>query len=257
MTTTRWRDDVTASDLERAAEALAAAQRVTVFSGAGISAESGVPTFRDSGGLWEDHRIEDVATPEALRRNPKKVWEFYEMRRKKMGSVDPNPGHFALATLESTFDVLTATQNIDGLHQRAGSSRVLEIHGSLWRAHCLEDCGHAADPFPYPARELPPTCPCGSVLRPSVVLFGELLPYGLLEEAVAFAVRSEVTLVVGTSGAVWPAAGIPIAAREAGSFVIEVNPVESELTASLDLSLRGLSGEILPQLVQRAVELRS
>jgi NAD-dependent deacetylase len=248
---------VTESDFERAAEALAAAERVTVFFGAGISAESGVPTFRDSGGLWENHRIEDVATPEALWRNPAKVWEFYEMRRKTMGSVDPNPGHFALASLESAFDVLTATQNIDGLHQRAGSSRVLEVHGSLFRAHCLEDCGHVADPFPYPAHALPPPCPCGSMLRPSVVLFGELLPHGILEEAVAFAVGSEVTLVVGTSGAVWPAAGIPIAAREAGSFVIEINPVESELTASLDLSLRGPSGKILPDLVKRALELRS
>lgn len=246
-----------ATNLERAAHALAAARQVTVFSGAGISAESGVATFRDSGGLWENHRIEDVATPEALRRNPVKVWEFYEMRRRSIGTVEPNPGHLALAELESSHEVVTATQNIDGLHQRAGSRRVLEIHGSLWRAHCLEACGHEENPFPYPAAAIPPPCRCGSLLRPSVVLFGELLPSGVFEEAIEFASQSDVTLVVGTSGAVWPAAGIPIAAREAGSFVIEVNPVETELTAALDLALRGPSGEILPRLVARVRELRA
>lgn len=249
---------MSADALERAARALAAARKVVVSSGAGISAESGVPTFREAGGLWEQHRIEDVATPEALRRNPRRVWEFYEMRRRNMQSVRPNPGHFAIAEMERAFqEVVTITQNIDGLHQRAGSTRVLEVHGSLWRAHCLDHCGAVVEPFPWPAPEVPPPCRCGSILRPSVVLFGELLPEGAMEEATAHAATCDVCLVVGTSGAVWPAAGIPLVARRAGKLTVEVNPVETELTSELDLALRGPSGEILPRLLARALELRA
>jgi NAD-dependent deacetylase len=244
-------------DFESAAQALSRAGKVSAFSGSGVSAESGVPTFRSAGGLWEDHRVEDVATPEALRRNPRLVWEFYEMRRKNMTSVAPNPGHIAIAEMEELFEEFTTiTQNIDGLHQRAGSTRVHEVHGSLWKAHCLEECGRIEDPFPYPAGEVPPRCQCGSILRPSVVLFGEMLPEDTMAAAVAAAVRSEVALVVGTSSVVWPAAGIPLMAQEAGATVIEVNPERTELTDRFDISLRGRSGEIIPRLLERVRELR-
>jgi NAD-dependent deacetylase len=244
--------------IEEAARLLSDAKRVVAFSGSGISAESGVPTFRAADGLWEQYRIEEVATPAALHGNPRKVWEFYEMRRENMQSVDPNRGHAAIAELEAIFDdVMVVTQNIDGLHQRAGSTRVLEVHGSLWKARCLEGCGHFVDPFPYPAHELPPPCECGSVLRPEVVLFGESLPGDVFGEAEARAARADVALVGGTSSAVWPAAGIPLVAQAAGATIIEVNPESTDLTARFDYSLRGPAGEILPQLLARVRELRA
>jgi NAD-dependent deacetylase len=245
-------------DFERAARALAVARKVVVVSGAGISAESGIATFRDTGGLWEQHAIEDVATPEALQRNPRKVWEFYERRREHVQSVAPNAGHAAVAELETVFEeVVTITQNVDGLHQRAGSSRVIEVHGSLWRARCLSACGAVVDPFPFPASELPPRCACGGMLRPAVVLFGELLPAETFALATRHAGEADVCLVVGTSGSVWPAAGLPLAARDAGASTVEVNPEPTELTAELDWSLRGTSGSLLPRLVYRARELRA
>lgn len=242
---------------EKAAKLLAEARRVAVFSGAGISAESGVPTFRSVGGLWENVRLEDVATPDGFHRNPALVWEFYEARRQAVHHAAPNPGHFALARMAALFEEMTTiTQNVDGLHQRAGSLNVLELHGSLWRARCASDCGAVVDPFPFPAVNVPPRCQCGSLLRPAVVWFGEVLPENIWHDAMEAASRSDVVLVVGTSGAVWPAAGIPIAARREGAVVIEVNPEMSELTPNLDLSLRGLSGEILPLLFDAASELR-
>jgi NAD-dependent deacetylase len=242
--------------LEAAARALVGARKIAVVSGAGISAESGVPTFREKGGIWETVRIEDVATPEALHRNPRKVWEFYEDRRRNMQSVQPNPGHHAIAEMESVFaEVVTITQNIDGLHQRAGSTDVLELHGSLWKAHCLEGCGAKRDPFPFPAPELPPRCECGGILRPSVVLFGDLLPSGAMERATRAAAECDVCLVVGTSGAVWPAAGIPLVACRAGRTTIEVNPADTEISGELDLLLRGPAGEVLPALLTRTREL--
>lgn len=243
---------------ERAAAALASARRVSVLTGAGISAESGVPTFRTDDGLWEQYRIEDVATPEALDRNPRLVWEFYEARRANMSTVQPNPGHFALARMESMFeDFALATQNVDGLHRRAGSRRLLEVHGSLWRAHCRGRCGHVVDPFPYPAPEIPPRCRCGDFLRPSVVLFGEMLPGDVLAQAMQAARSSDVALSVGTSSSVWPAAGIPLQAAEVGAFTIEINPRETELTAHFDVSLRGAAGEVLPALVARVLRRRA
>jgi NAD-dependent deacetylase len=244
--------------LDRVAEVLADASSVSVLTGAGISAESGVPTFRAADGLWENYRIEDVATPEALHRNPTAVWEFYEMRRATMQLVAPNPGHQALAQLEGAFDGFTlVTQNIDGLHQRAGSRRVLEVHGSLWRARCLEECGHVEDPFPHPAPQVPPPCPCGSLLRPDVVLFGERLPMDVFEEAAMRMSSSHVALSIGTSSVVWPAAGLPLLAREAGGFLVEVNPETTELTDDFDISLRGPSGVLLPRLVERVERLRA
>jgi NAD-dependent deacetylase len=248
---------MSASAFEKTARALADAKRVAVFSGAGISAESGVPTFRSSGGLWENSRVEDVATLEGFHRNPALVWEFYEARRQAAQKASPNPGHVAIARVANAFEELTTiTQNVDGMHQRAGSRDVLELHGSLWRARCAGSCGCVVDPFPFPAPSSPPRCTCGELLRPDVVWFGEMLPEEVWVRAATAASRSNVVLVVGTSGAVWPAAGIPLAARRAGAFVVEVNPEETEITRHLDLSLRGPSGEILPRLFDAAVELR-
>jgi NAD-dependent deacetylase len=180
------------------------------------------------------------------------------MRRATMQAVQPNPGHLAIAGMERDFEeVVTITQNIDGLHQRAGSTRVLEVHGSLWRVRCLDDCGAEADPFPYPAAAMPPPCACGSLLRPAVVLFGEVLPADVLAEAERTAADADACLVVGTSGAVWPAAGIPLITRAAGNPTIEVNPEDTELTGELDVALRGPAGRVLPRLLQRVAEIRA
>jgi NAD-dependent deacetylase len=231
---------------------------VCVLTGAGVSAESGVPTLRAQNGLWEQYRLEDVATPDALARNPKGVWEFYEARRETMQRVRPNPGHVALAALQELYARFTVvTQNIDGLHARAGSRRVLEVHGSLWRARCREGCGRVVDPFPFPAPAVPPVCECGGLLRPSVVLFGELLPPDVFQEAMQDAESCDVAMSVGTSSSVWPAAGIPLAAAEMGAFTIEVNPEETELTSHFDVSLMGPSGRILPELLERVRRLRA
>jgi NAD-dependent deacetylase len=239
-------------DLDRAADALARARRVSVLTGAGVSVESGVPTFRAQDGLWEQHRIEDVATADALTRNPRLVWEFYEARRSRMQTVAPNAAHVALAEMEGLFEGFSiATQNVDGLHRRAGSRRVLEVHGSLWRAHCMGRCGRVVDPFPFPAPEIPPRCTCGSLLRPSVVLFGEMLPADVLATALSDARDCDVAISIGTSSAVWPAAGIPLAGLESGAFGIEVNPEETELTARFDVSLRGPAGRVVPELLRR------
>jgi NAD-dependent deacetylase len=216
-----------------------------------------VPTFRSEDGLWEKHRIEDVATPEAVARNPRGVWEFYEMRRANMSQVQPNAGHRALAEMEPLFESFCiATQNIDGLHQRAGSIDVQEVHGSLWRAHCAGSCGRIVDPFPFPAPEIPPPCPCGDILRPSVVLFGEMLPEEVFAAAAGAAAECDVAFSIGTSSAVWPAAGLPVLAQERGAFLIEVNPEPTELTSRFDVSLRGAAGEVLPRLLEAVRRLR-
>ena len=244
--------------LDLAAIALARGHRATVLTGAGVSAESGVPTFRTKDGLWEQYRIEDVATPDALARNPTLVWEFYEARRANMSHVQPNPGHVALARMDRLFeDVAIVTQNVDGLHRRAGSRQVHEVHGSLWRAHCRVGCGHVVDPFPHPAHEIPPHCVCGDLLRPSVVLFGEILPEDVFAAAAQQARTCDVALSVGTSSTVWPAAGIPFLAAERGAFTIEINPEETELSVHFDVCLRGPSGRVLPELLARAESLRA
>ncbi len=242
---------------DKALERLTGARRLAAFTGAGISAESGVATFRDQGGLWEKHSIEDVATPEGFARNPTLVWEFYEARRGALAQVRPNAGHEAIARLAELVEEITViTQNVDGLHQRAGSPRVLEIHGSLRRAKCAAACGAVIEPFEHPAPSIPPRCTCGALLRPDVVWFGEMLPTEVWERAEEAANASDVLLAVGTSGVVWPAARIPIEARRRGAFVIEVNPEPTELTGLVDVALRGRAGEILPRLTEALAEAR-
>ena len=245
------RPDV-ASDLAAAAARLRGARRVLALTGAGVSAESGVPTFRGQDGLWRRFRAEDLATPQAFARDPKLVWEWYAWRREVIAPLRPNAAHVALAALEQRLpDFLLATQNVDGLHAVAGSRRLLELHGSLWRLSCVA-CGHAAEDRRMSLPELPPRCACGTVLRPDVVWFGEMLPAAAVEQAVAAAQEAEVVLVIGTSSLVYPAAALPEMARAAGAFVVEINTETTPLTASADVSLRGPAAEITPALLAGA-----
>lgn len=233
---------------------LAEAERVVVLTGAGISAESGVPTFRGAGGLWRQHRPEDLATPEAFARGPRLVWEWYDWRRARVAKAEPNPGHLALAQLERRVpDFTLITQNVDGLHQRAGSRRVLKLHGDIWTLHCL-GCGLEETNHDVPLREIPPRCSCGGLFRPGVVWFGEALPADVLRHAMEAAAHAQVFLVVGTSAVVQPAASLPLLAQQNGAKLVEINLEETPLSAQADASFWGKAGELLPRLLETAVE---
>jgi len=219
---------------------------IFVLTGAGISAESGLGTFRGAGGLWEGHRVEDVATPSAFRRDPSLVWRFYHMRRAALATVQPNPGHYALVALERRLgtDAFTlVTQNVDGLHQEAGSRSVLEIHGALRYVRCT-GCHIVSDRGTEPLADMPACDACGQLLRPNVVWFEEALP----GDAVA---RCDCFLVVGTSAVVYPAAGLIDLARMEGAAVVEVNVAPSEASGRVDVLLLGPSGSLLPELIKR------
>lgn len=233
---------------------LAEAERVVVLTGAGISAESGVPTFRGAGGLWRQHRPEDLATPEAFARGPRLVWEWYDWRRARVAKAEPNPGHMALAQLERRVpDFTLITQNVDGLHERAGSRRVLKLHGDIWTLHCL-GCGLEETNHDVPLREIPPRCTCGGLFRPGVVWFGEALPANVLRHAMEAAAHAQVFLVVGTSAVVQPAASLPLLAQQNGAKLVEVNLEETPLSAQADASFWGKAGELLPRLLETAVK---
>jgi NAD-dependent deacetylase len=233
---------------------LAEAERVVVLTGAGISAESGVPTFRGAGGLWRQHRPEDLATPEAFARGPRLVWDWYDWRRARVAKAEPNPGHMALAQLERRVpDFTLITQNVDGLHQRAGSRRVLKLHGDIWTLHCL-GCGLEETNHDVPLREIPPRCSCGGLFRPGVVWFGEALPADVLRHAMEAAAHAQVFLVVGTSAVVQPAASLPLLAQQNGAKLVEVNLEETPLSAQADASFWGKAGELLPRLLETAVK---
>jgi len=235
--------------LEKAREWIREARSVAVLTGAGISAESGVPTFRGPGGLWRQYRPEDLATPKAFRRDPRLVWEWYDWRRQRIAQARPNAGHEALVRLErSKPRFWLITQNVDGLHERAGSRRVIKLHGDIWLVRCVV-CGREQRDERVPLPELPPRCACGGLLRPGVVWFGEALPPGAWEAAEQAVREAEVLLVVGTSAVVYPAAGLIPLAQACGARVIEVNPQETPMSARLDCSLRGPAGEILPALI--------
>ena len=235
--------------LEKAREWIREARSVAVLTGAGISAESGVPTFRGPGGLWRQYRPEDLATPKAFRRDPRLVWEWYDWRRQRIAQARPNAGHEALVRLErSKPRFWLITQNVDGLHERAGSRRVIKLHGDIWLVRCVV-CGREQRDERVPLPELPPRCACGGLLRPGVVWFGEALPPGAWEAAEPAVREAEVLLVVGTSAVVYPAAGLIPLAQACGARVIEVNPQETPMSARLDCSLRGPAGEILPALI--------
>lgn len=232
--------------------ALAKAERVCALTGAGISAESGVPTFRGAGGLWNNYRAEDIATPEAFERDPALVWRWYDWRRGLVAKSAPNPGHYTLARFAKIFKRFTLiTQNVDGLHSLAGSFDVLELHGNIWRTRCLKE-GTTRENREVPLSRIPPVCPgCGSMLRPHIVWFGESLDPDILQSAYDAAGSAEVFFVVGTSGVVQPAASLASVAKQAGAVVVEVNVERTSVSHYADFTLLGPSGEVLPMIEGR------
>jgi NAD-dependent deacetylase len=236
--------------IEEAAAALKLARHVCVLTGAGISAESGIPTFRDAlTGLWANFNPEDLATPEAFERDPKFVWDWYEFRRELIRQAEPNPGHFALAELAGRVPRFTlVTQNVDGLHQRAGSKGVLEYHGNILRDRCCVE-QVVADRSEDSRHGLPRCAACGGLLRPDVVWFGEAIPRGPMLAAADAAESCDVFLSIGTSSLVYPAAGLAESALRAGATVIEVNPDRTDLSLAADVVLGGPSGLLLPRLL--------
>ncbi len=235
-------------------EALAGSQRVVALTGAGISAESGIPTFRGPNGLWRNFPPEKLATPEAFSRDPRLVWEWYDWRRGIIHEAAPNLGHRALAEIERQVSgdgkgsFTLATQNVDGLHDRAGSRNVLKLHGDIWLLRCT-GCGAAERNEEVPLQNLPPRCRCGELFRPGVVWFGEPLPAEEWERAEEASARAQVFLVVGTSATVYPAAGLALTARQAGARVAVVNPEPTALDSVANWVLRGPSGELLRRLL--------
>lgn len=227
---------------------LKSARSVAVLTGAGVSAESGVPTFRGEGGLWRNHDPQELATPEAFEKDPFLVWEWYDWRRTLISKIQPNPAHFALAELEKRYlDFTLITQNVDGLHTLAGSKKLVELHGSIWAVRCVE-CENSSENRDVPIKILP-RCSCGGLLRPGVVWFGESLPEGALFRAFEASSSAEVMLVAGTSGIVQPAASLALRAKGAGAFVAEINPEETPLSPAVDLRLSGKAGELVPKLL--------
>jgi NAD-dependent deacetylase len=235
--------------IEAVREILAKARRVVAFTGAGISAESGIPTFRGREGLWRKFSPQELATTTAFARDPRLVWEWYDSRRQSMAEAQPNPGHHALAEIERRVDIFTlVTQNIDGLHDRAGSRNIVRLHGDIWTLRCT-GCGRERQDLRAPLPELPPYCECGAMLRPAVVWFGEFLPPGAWREAEEAASNAEVFLTVGTSAVVFPAAGLIDVAREGGAVTVEINPDETGYSGAVDYSIRGRAGEVLPRVL--------
>lgn len=223
---------------------------VTVLTGAGVSAESGVPTFRGKDGLWRTYRAEELATPEAFDSDPTTVWEWYDYRRQIVAARQPNPAHHAITQLDSALpNFLLITQNVDGLHGRAGTKRIVELHGNLFRVRCTRE-GTTFEHHEVPLSEVPPRCRCGALLRPDVVWFGEGLPRAACEEAFAASGQCRLMLVVGTSAVVQPAASMPVLAKQSGAYVIEINPDPTPITGYVDLHLPGKAGEILPAVAE-------
>jgi NAD-dependent deacetylase len=234
---------------------IASARSSAVLTGAGISADSGVPTFRGATGLWRTYRAEELASPGAFARNPRLVWEWYDWRRSAIAAVRPNAGHDALAVLERDGEhrrdrFALITQNVDGLHAQAGSRRLLELHGNIWRVRCTACGAVSADrrvPLPL-TPQLPACVRCGGLLRPHIVWFGESLDPAVIQSAIDAATSCELFLVIGTSGVVQPAASLASMAREAGAWVVEVNP-ERSATPAVDCWVAGRAAEVLPLLV--------
>jgi NAD-dependent deacetylase len=254
---------------------MGSATSIVVLTGAGVSAESGVPTFRGKEGLWRNFRAEDLATPEAFRRDPALVWEWYAWRRGIIGACEPNPAHLAIADLERMIigrggEFLLVTQNVDGLHGKAGNERMVELHGNIWRTRCSMGCeegnatgGAAAgaadgkgtgerdrfgEPLPFP---LPPQCGnCGSPLRPDVVWFGESLDPAAIDTALSASSRCDLMLVVGTSAVVYPAASLPSVAKQSGAVIMEVNMEPTPVSRIADHSSYGKAGEVMPHVLE-------
>ena len=223
------------------------AKKIVFVTGAGISQESGIPTFRGKNGLWRKYDPMQLATIDAFYENPKLVWEWYNERRENIFSAKPNPGHKAIAELEKYVDVCVLTQNIDGLHQRAGSTKVLELHGSIIKIKCTV-CDFN-DEIVTKFEKVPPICKCGNILRPDVVWFGEPLPQDIWQQAMNHAGECDLMIIAGTSLVVSPANTLPIYAKQNNAFLIEINPEKTVVSSDMDYSLRNSSSISLPELV--------
>ena len=226
------------------------ARAIVVLTGAGISADSGVPTFRGPEGLWKNFRPEELASPDAFARDPKLVWEWYNWRRELLATKKPNPAHEALVKMEKCFpNFWIITQNVDGLHAAAGSQHLSEIHGNIWKVRCTE-CNRITVNHDVPL-SFPPSCvDCGGLLRPHIVWFGESLPTEELEQSYSALQRCEILLIIGTSGVVYPAASFAPVAKDHGAFVVEVNMEATPNSAVVDVSFQGRAKELVPLLVE-------
>ena len=238
------------STIEEVAAAIRALcpRNVVVFTGAGVSAESGIPTFRGEGGLWRNFRAEELATPEAFARDPALVWEWYEWRRGLVRAAEPNAAHRAIAALS---DAVVVTQNVDALHTRGGSADVVELHGNLFRVRCVRERRVRAAPEPFAA--LPPRCECGALLRPDIVWFGEMLPDEAVERATSAMRGADLVLIIGTSGIVYPAAGL---VALCGGTTIEINPQASALSSRCTYVIAATATAATPPLVEAILETR-
>lgn len=224
---------------------------IAALTGAGVSAESGVPTFRGEEGLWKKFRPEELANMDAFMSNPQLVWEWYNYRKKLISEVKPNPGHYALAEIEKKVkDFTLITQNVDDLHRKAGSGSILELHGNIMRSKCL-DCGSMVDSLDTLKKGELPRCSCGGLLRPNVVWFGEMLPQDVIGKAFNATQECELFLSIGTSAVVQPAASLPLMAKRNDSFVIEINKEPTVISDTVDVFIQGQSGEVLPELVEK------
>jgi NAD-dependent deacetylase len=239
------------ADLERVRVALKNASSVTVLTGAGISADSGVPTFRGTDGLWRNFRAEELATPEAFEHNPRLVWEWYNWRRELIATKLPNSAHHAVVQMERHFPQFwLITQNVDGLHRAAGSRKLSEIHGNIWTVRCTK-CGRVTENLDIPIQILPHCRSCNGLLRPRIVWFGESLDPADIEQSHRVLSDTEVLLVIGTSGVVYPAAGFASVAKNAGAFVVEINLASTPNSSAMEVSLQGRADEIVPLLLER------
>ncbi len=237
------------SNLELVRQRLATARNITVLTGAGISADSGVPTFRGADGFWRQYRAEDLATPDAFARDPKLVWEWYNWRRELIATKQPNAAHRAIVELERRAPAFwLATQNVDGLHRDAGSRKLSEIHGNIWKVRCTH-CQAVSENRDVPISILP-FCPhCGALLRPHIVWFGESLFAADLQQCSTVLKSCDLLLVIGTSGVVYPAAGFASVAKEAGAYVVEINLDPTPQSSLVDVSLQGRAKDLVPLLL--------
>jgi NAD-dependent deacetylase len=221
-------------------------RRVVVFTGAGVSADSGVPTFRGASGLWNNFRAEELATPQAFARDPKLVWEWYEWRRGLIRDAQPNAAHTSIALLT---EAVVVTQNVDGLHERAGSADIIELHGNIFRVRCMREGTVTVRREAF--EEMPPRCACGALLRPDVVWFGEALSEELISRATTSIIACDLLLVIGTSGVVYPAAGLVALSR---GMSIEINPEASALSSTCRFAISARAAEATPRIVDAILE---
>jgi NAD-dependent deacetylase len=240
--------------IDEAVDLIKSVTGIVVFSGAGISAESGIPTFRGAGGMWQKYRAEELASYEAFKKNPELVWEFYDYRRQIMAKTKPNNAHLFLSKMERMFDSFNIiTQNIDGLHERAGSLNILELHGNIWRVRCEKE-KRVFEFRQNPVEPIPPRCKqCGDILRPDVVWFGEALDSDILNKSFELARKAELAIVIGTSSIVYPAAHIPLLTKENGGKILEINIETTPLTDISDLFIKGKASLIINEIFGKLI----